>query len=1194
MIQLGRAVEPIRSGLRWVRGRRRIGLLAPVVAIVFTLSACYQDVQTQPTPGGQVAAPPNQANQPANADPNKLPDPNKPPDQKPPDKQNNPPPKQPGNNPPPNAGSGSPAASPKAGAPLTGPGTSGGNLPPKNPLPPASTATTTGGITLPGPNTNNVPRPPVLPSPTATKMPIPGAGSPAPPPGLSTATATAATTGTGTVTVTTTMPGGSPATTGGIVIAKRDPANSYLPGSCFALIQNGATVRSACDGGDGDADPNPGQIQIDAVVPGAYTLRETTAPSGFLAAADATVTIAAGDLLRRDVVDQPAATAGSIVVSKLDPQGTPVGSACFDVLNGLTPVASVCDGGNGDADQNPGSIRIDVGPGAYTLHESTPPAGYAPAPDMTVTVVAGQSANVAVIDQLVTASATTTTETPTQTPTGTVTATATGTATETATGTATETATGTATGTATETATGTPTETPTGTPTDVPTATPTETATAPATGTLVVQSTDDKGAQLPGACFTLKPRPGQQLQERKACDADDGANDGQTTFLDVTPGRYRLEETTVPNGFKPDQRRNVEVAAGVPVEETFKDVPAAPTTGAVQILKQDDQGQPLGGACFTLTAAGGAPQQVCDNDANDGDGTAGTILYKDVAPGDYTLSESHAPDGFVAAPDQTVAVTAGDPKTVTVKDSRAAQTGSLKITLVDAGDNTTPLGGACFDLAGPTTGKVCDNQQGDADQAPGVLVIQNLQPGQYTVTQSGTPDGYQPAAAQQVTIAAGGEPQPLAFADSKAAAPSTAAPLSSPVLYQDDLNRLWLLQPGDKAPTQLDDAKLPFDPAMPPVFSSDRSWVAFLVKNAAEPGSNIKLYNAASRTPVGTVPFGSFGIPQRVAWLPGRNDWLAVSLTLTAGGSNVYLYHVGTDQAPNVFPVGNEPASIDALVPAPRGTLLAIQATAKDGNTDTFVVDTADPTKPRPVNTGPDGGKAPDLFLGWSPVGDKLLLRSGADTPHLFVTDATPTPTQLGTSPVFTDDQAASPQWSPDGNLVAFFDGQPGKGGLLHVMTIAGATCDPIADAIAMAWSPAAPQLSILVAKQNEPTHLIAVNQDCSQQAVVDFDPGVNRLAWAPGGQVLAVIGPSGNAVAIWQVANRKKIQVDPNVLGIAETRGWSSSGDALALYAGGPTVSLWVVTPGSATPVAVEGSTVPGAAKFVTQVWWSPAEPKR
>lgn len=123
--------------------------------------------------------------------------------------------------------------------------------------------------------------------------------------------------------------------------------------------------------------------------------------------------------------------------------------------------------------------------------------------------------------------------------------------------------------------------------------------------------------------------------------------------------------------------------------------------GGVKIIKQDDNGDALNGAEFTLFQNGNATTFKCTT-ANDG-----TCTINNVPTGDYVVHETKTPPGFDPAPDQSVHVTAGSTATVgPLTDTR--QTGAINVTKVrkvaDGGNNSTrPHTGVTFEVLG--TGK---------------------------------------------------------------------------------------------------------------------------------------------------------------------------------------------------------------------------------------------------------------------------------------------------------------------------------------------------------------------------------------------------------------------------------------------------------------------------------------------------------
>ena len=74
-------------------------------------------------------------------------------------------------------------------------------------------------------------------------------------------------------------------------------------------------------------------------------------------------------------------------------------------------------------------------------------------------------------------------------------------------------------------------------------------------------------------------------------------------MTNILAGDYTLDETFVPDGFLKASGlpQNITIVAGQSQTLPFND-PAAP--GRVNVSKQDDAGNPLGGAVFTLTGPG--------------------------------------------------------------------------------------------------------------------------------------------------------------------------------------------------------------------------------------------------------------------------------------------------------------------------------------------------------------------------------------------------------------------------------------------------------------------------------------------------------------------------------------------------------------------------------------------------------------
>jgi fimbrial isopeptide formation D2 family protein/uncharacterized repeat protein (TIGR01451 family) len=184
-----------------------------------------------------------------------------------------------------------------------------------------------------------------------------------------------------------------------------------------------------------------------------------------------------------------------------------------------------------------------------------------------------------------------------------------------------------------------------------------------------------------------------------------------------------------------------EVMAPVPVDFS--------TCGQITILKRDENGDPLGGATFSVTPnpfTGSGSLEIKDNDGNDDNDDAGVIHLSNVEPDEYQVCETKAPAGYIL--DETCV-------TKTVAQNGHAQfgpfingLGAISWQKVDeqSGDKiccaTFTLAGidGAADGFGPLT--VVDNGQHDADNDPGELRVSGLLLGTYRITETVAPTGY--------------------------------------------------------------------------------------------------------------------------------------------------------------------------------------------------------------------------------------------------------------------------------------------------------------------------------------------------------------------------------------------------------------------------------------------------------------------
>jgi hypothetical protein len=210
------------------------------------------------------------------------------------------------------------------------------------------------------------------------------------------------------------------------------------------------------------------------------------------------------------------------------------------------------------------------------------------------------------------------------------------------------------------------------------------------TGALIVYKQDEAQQELPGGCFRLYN--GDAPVTGQVCDNSDGTNDGTIQFSDVPTGTWTLRETLAPStSYQIADSRDVTIrndeTTEVSVINTLK-------LGRIQIYKTNPKGQPLQEACFDLAPDG--------NDARCTD-AAGVVVFSNLTPGTYNLTEVQAPYGYdEIAPMEGVKVQPGQTTVLRLVDKLTpppANTGSVQIQKFycpagEAGERTRFLSGA--------------------------------------------------------------------------------------------------------------------------------------------------------------------------------------------------------------------------------------------------------------------------------------------------------------------------------------------------------------------------------------------------------------------------------------------------------------------------------------------------------------------
>ncbi|MBE4939841.1 SpaA isopeptide-forming pilin-related protein [Bacillus thuringiensis] len=154
----------------------------------------------------------------------------------------------------------------------------------------------------------------------------------------------------------------------------------------------------------------------------------------------------------------------------------------------------------------------------------------------------------------------------------------------------------------------------------------------------VIKKDSESGKVLAGAEFKLKNEAGQVVGEAKTTNKD-----GVVKFENLEPGKYTLEETKAPEGYKAlEVTVEVKVVANEVVkQEVMNEKVKEEITGQLEITKVDanNTNKILAGAVFEIWKDGTKIDTLTTN-------KSGKATSKKLEPGDYTLKEIQAPEGY--------------------------------------------------------------------------------------------------------------------------------------------------------------------------------------------------------------------------------------------------------------------------------------------------------------------------------------------------------------------------------------------------------------------------------------------------------------------------------------------------------------------------------------------------------------------
>lgn len=297
-------------------------------------------------------------------------------------------------------------------------------------------------------------------------------------------------------------------------------------------------------------------------------------------------------------------------------------------------------------------------------------------------------------------------------------------------------------------------------------------------GTLLIKKVDAKNPTkvLAGAKFRVQYTNGTLLGNDNGIFTTD--ENGQITIAGLEPEKTIIvTEIEAPAGYIIDgQAQTIDIKSGKVVSITFKNAPK----GELVIEKTDAAtGKLLPGAEFIIRKSDGtevgADGNIHNNltiesgtlssDSHFVTGGDGRIIIKGLTPGNYTITEVKAPDGYLIGKNasRTIQITAGDTQTITFANP---STCSLLIKKVCSINTDKMLEGAVFDVRYADGSVVGDSNGVYETGADGTILITGLEANKaIIVTETKAPNGFAIDTKPQTVTTIAGKVVQLTFAN---------------------------------------------------------------------------------------------------------------------------------------------------------------------------------------------------------------------------------------------------------------------------------------------------------------------------------------------------------------------------------------------------------------------------------------------
>lgn len=257
----------------------------------------------------------------------------------------------------------------------------------------------------------------------------------------------------------------------------------------------------------------------------------------------------------------------------------------------------------------------------------------------------------------------------------------------------------------------------------------------PSTVSIVKTGIDETGADtkipVDGAQYGLFTEAGDQVATNWT-DAD-----GRIEFTGVLYGKYYVKELTAAKGYAIDaEEHHFEITRENAGEDVGLRLTDAQKGATLTVIKLDAEGhQRLEGAEFDVEKSDGT---LVEHIATD---DLGEARIRDLAWGDYTVTETRAPKGFVLdAEPKSFTVGRDNADTgIEIRFDNARKTGTVELTKTDA-ETGAPLAGAVYDLYATDGTLVRDDLS--ASGADGKIAVTDLAWGSYYFKERTAPAGY--------------------------------------------------------------------------------------------------------------------------------------------------------------------------------------------------------------------------------------------------------------------------------------------------------------------------------------------------------------------------------------------------------------------------------------------------------------------